>query len=176
MVSAICIIPIYDDIISYCNTLANSLKTSINLVLVYIAWEGCAHWHPQVSIPTKRCTKSGQFAGLLVWLMIKEWTGTIHYCENLAPFNLCRVSSTNFAEWHGCIIHLLRHVRSRHSLIFPLGFFTHTKEFSHSIGSLISTLCSIHSLQSLSNSAFKRLLHCMGYTPYRLGMRYSTLA
>ena len=72
-----------------------------------------------------------------------------------APVNLCRISSTNFAEYHGLMIHLFKCVGSKHNLILPLGFFTHTKELSHSIGSDMSTLCKIFSLQSLSNSAFR---------------------
>ena len=43
----------------------------------------------------------------------------------------------------------------KHSLILPFDFFTHTKLFRYSISSLMSTLWSIFSLTSLSNSPFK---------------------
>ena len=75
--------------------------------------------------------------------------------KNLAPFNLCRTLSTNFELWHGLMINLFKCVRSKHNQILPIGFLTQVNEFSHSMGSEISTLCSISSLTSLSNSAFK---------------------
>ena len=75
--------------------------------------------------------------------------------KNLAPFRLCRTSSTNLELCLGLMIHLFRWVGSRQSLILPLPFSTQTKEFSHSISSECPLYAGFVSLTSLSSSAFK---------------------